>query len=165
MANKTSEMAERMKILSYKGISITSKLIRWQTRSEYSHIAIELTSGRVVEAWRKGVCNAKDFSENHTPGTVVDSFEIYGLTELQEKLAADFLYSQYGKKYDFKGVFRFLTRRDQPADDKWFCSELAMAAMQHAGIDLLLRIPASHTSPRDVVISPVLKFIETRTTR
>ena len=34
-----------MKLLAYRGVSWISKAIRWQTRSKYSHIAIELEDG------------------------------------------------------------------------------------------------------------------------
>ena len=152
-----------MKILLYQGVSILSRLIRWQTRSEYSHAAIELFNGEVIESWRKGVTLGHDFGSNHTRGTVVDRFEVIGMSSFQQLKASEFCKTQLGKKYDLAGVARFVTRRDEPADDKWFCSELVCAACEHAGFPLL-HLPPSYTSPRDVSISPYLKRIGTRIT-
>lgn len=150
-----------MKILAYRGKSWVSKAIRWQTRSKYSHIAIELDNGSVIEAWHiGGVAHNKNFKVAHTPGTLVDVFGIIG--DFDEVAASVFLLDQVGKKYDFGSIVRFMTRRTEPHDDKWFCSELAMEALHAGGVDILKRIPASHVSPGQLVTSPILAFIETR---
>jgi len=147
-----------MRILAYKGISPISKAIRWQTRSEFSHIAVELDDGSVVEAWHKGgVQHARNFRENHTAGTRVSAYNI--AWKFNEPAAVEWLLEQTGKKYDFSSVFRFMTRRDAPANDKWFCSELAETAMLKGGLRLLNGNP-SHHSPRDTVMSPILTISE-----
>lgn len=151
-----------MKILLYQGVSAVSRLIRLQTRSIYSHAAVELDSGMVIEAWHNGVDLATHYCENHTQGTLVDVFNV-AATAKQIEQAACFFFQQLGKKYDFRGVARFLSRRDEPADDRWFCSELVAAGFQQAGIDLLARIPPSHVSPRDLGISPLLALIGQKT--
>jgi len=150
-----------VQILAYKGLSWVSKAIRWQTRSDYSHIAIELDDGSVIEAWHVGgVAHNQSFRTVHTKGTPVDAFAI--LEKIDENEALAFLLDQVGKKYDFGSIARFMTRRDEPHDEKWFCSELAMAGVSKGGVDLLKRIPASHVSPGHMVTSPLLGFIETR---
>ena len=151
-------------ILGYKGKSFVSKTIQWQTRSEYSHVSIEI-DGVNYEAWHiGGVTRNKDFCVNHTPGTPVDVLHILEQYFSRTKLIA-FLEAQLGKKYDFRGVFRFLTRRKHPADEKWFCSELVASAYERAGIPLS-RIRPSYLSPRDIMgISPkIATFIEERIT-
>src|SRR5215469_1941664 len=41
-----------MRIALYQGKSLISLLIRWQTRSRYSHAAFLLDDGSVIEAWQ-----------------------------------------------------------------------------------------------------------------
>jgi len=152
-----------MKVLAYKGISLISKAIRWQTRSEFSHIAVELNDGSVVEAWHKGgVVHSGSFRALHTPGTEVVVYEFDpGLTEEQELALERWLLSQVGKKYDFRSVFRFLTRRKAPADDMWFCSEYLLTGCIKIHNRLLNGNP-SEQSPRDTVMSPKLKAVDVR---
>ena len=151
-----------MKILAYRGKSLISRLIRWQTRSPYSHIAVQLDDGSVVEAWHKGgVRHIGDPLDGHTPGTDIDVYGVYSmgceLPSVAKNIIEQFLLAQVGKKYDFVSVARFVTRRLSPADEKWFCSELAEAAFIVGGFRLL-NGPASHHSPRDTVMSPYLVY-------
>lgn len=151
-----------MKILAYRGKSWISKMIRWQTRSKYSHIAIELNDGSVIEAWHiGGVAHNKSFRTVHTKGTPVDVFSIN--KPFDEIEAEAFLLEQIGKKYDFGSIARFMSRRDEPHDDKWFCSELSLDGIAKGGLNLLERIPFSHVSPGQEITSPFLGLIETRT--
>ena len=151
-----------MKILAYRGISWISKAIRWQTRSKYSHIAIELNDGSVIEAWHiGGVKQNASFRTVHSLKTKVDVFEITG--KYDEKKVLEFLKMQLGHKYDFRSIIRFITRKSSKISPKWFCSELACEAFREGGLDLLSRITSSHVSPRDIGVSPLLNLIDTRT--
>jgi uncharacterized protein YycO len=145
-----------MRILAYQGKSIISKLIKLQTRSPYSHVAVQLDDETVIETWGLvGVRHVASPKEAHNPNTMIHAFEV--IPEYDQELVLKFLKSQLGKKYDYRAIVRFLTRRDSPLDNRWFCSELVLTAFRKAGVDLLARIPASHTSPRDIVMSPLLK--------
>jgi uncharacterized protein YycO len=149
-----------MYLYAYKGKSIISRLIRFQTRSVYSHIAFELDDGLTVEAWNKGgVSRSENYATLHTKGTEVDVFKVD--TKYNKEKVKCFVDAQIGQKYDFKAIGRFLTRRNHRVNDKWFCSELAFAALVAGGLPLLKRIPASHVSPRDLVLSPYLRYIKT----
>lgn len=143
-----------MKILAYRGKSLISKAIRFQTRSPYSHIGVQLSDGSVVEAWHKGgVQHVESPSTLHTKGTKVD---VYRIDRVFDAATAErFLLEQVGKKYDFSAVARFLSRRNSSANDKYFCSELAEYACLFAGVRLLNGKPSKH-SPRDTVMSPIL---------
>ena len=150
-----------MKILAYKGKSWISKAIRWQTRSPYSHIAVQLYDGSVIEAWHVGgVRHIADPFEGHSPGTEIDVYGIKLSEPLNEIAVEQFLLDQVGKKYDFKSVARFVTRRDVELDDAWFCSELAEAGFISGGLTFLNGSPSRH-SPRDTVMSPYLVFERT----
>jgi len=150
-----------MHILAYKGTSLTSRLIRWQTRSPYSHVAIEDDNGLVYEAWQGGgVRCLTDYTEGHKKGTVIDVFSITG--DYHRPRVRAFAMAQVGKSYDYKSVFRFVSRRETRRDDHWFCSELVASAFMEGGIVLQNHFP-SRLSPRDICISPHLQYLDTRT--
>jgi len=144
-------------VLGYKGKSLISRIIRWQTRSEYSHVSIEI-DGENYEAWKDGVISRK-WDQGHAAGTEVVVFEPQG--EIVEGLILKALKYQLGKKYDYKSVIRFLSRRKAQLDDRWFCSELVAWSLAYGGL-ILQNMPCSYLSPRDICMSPMLKKIETR---
>lgn len=148
-----------MRILAYKGTSLVSRLIRFQTRSVYSHVGLLLYDDSVIEAWGKGVVHVPDFRHLHKPGTHVDVYDIWTLRLYEPGLAEEFAKKQVGKAYDFRMVFRFLSHMPAAQNDKWFCSELAEAAIEAGGVPLL-NGPAHMHSPRDICMSPVLQLKE-----
>lgn len=151
-----------MKILAYQGKSIISKLIRWQTRSIYSHIAVELDDGSIIEAWlTDGVIHRDSFNEGHTDGTPVDFFQVKGLVDSSK--AEEFLWKQVGKKYDWISVFRFLWHTPAEKNNRWFCSELAEKALETVSSKLLHGNCSEH-SPRDTAMSPLLEYEATQVT-
>ena len=148
-----------MQILLYQGRSLVSKAIRKQTDSIYSHAAVRMRDGSITEAWQGvGVRQMKTVMDGHTPGTPVDVFHIEG--DYDEEAVEKFLLAQIGKKYDYLSVARFITRWERPNNDKWFCSELVVAAFRKGGLDLL-NGPAAKMSPRDLGICPLLSKITT----
>jgi uncharacterized protein YycO len=149
-----------MRVLLYKGKSLTSKAIMFQTRSPYSHAAIQFTGGGVVEAWRSGVRLIGSPFEGHSKGTIIDVYRLSAISNLDEDKLVNFLMQQVGKGYDFKSIARFLTRREARLDDRWFCSELVLAALDEVDVHLL-NINPSIASPRDIGISPYLEFEKT----
>jgi len=148
-----------MKILLYKGKSIISKMIKFQTRSKYSHVAVMLEDGSAYEAWQKGGVRHIDSPfDGHKPGTEIDVYAIYG--KYDEPTVVEFLQQQLGAKYDYASVLRFVSRRHAGDNNKFFCSELALMAFIEGGLSLLNADP-SEMSPRDVSISPLLVFEKT----
>lgn len=148
-----------MHILGYQGKSLVSRAIRWQTRSPYSHVAVEDDDGKVYEAWHKGGVRCVDhYKQGHTKGTQVDQYAL--IKDYDKAKVRSFLYSQVGKGYDFKSVFRFLTRRDVRLDDSWFCAEHVGAAFAEGGL-LLQTCRFSYLTPRDICMSPHLSFVDT----
>ena len=155
-----------MKILQYRGTGFVSKAIQIQTRSPYSHTAIQFSDGDVCEAWHTGgdrfwhgsVRWISDPFDEHASNTMIDVYRINGAVD--EQKARAFCDSHIGDKYDFLSVIRFMNRRDAPKNDKWFCSELALSCITYAGLELLHGNPA-HMSPRDVAMSPLLEYEKT----
>lgn len=154
-----------IRILAYQGKSWVSKAIRWQTRSQYSHIALLMPDDTVIEAWHiGGVQRVPSFIDNHTPGTKVDVYKLRkeSLPIGVGETIANFLQNQVGQPYDFRAIVRFLTRRPYSANKKWFCSELCAEAFRIGGIPLQDK-PTYELSPRDIAMSPLLMKTSTWT--
>ena len=139
------------KVLLFKGEGIISRAIRIQTRSKYSHAAIWMPSGRIVESWQSVGVRQKKLTNFDT----IDCFDV-DITKDQWVDVINFCRSHLGDKYDYRSVFRFLTRVKTRKDDKWFCSELVFAAFEHIGVNLLERVSASQVSPAMLSLSPLL---------
>ena len=150
-----------MKVLLYRGTGPTSRLIRFQTRSPYSHAAMMMDDGTVIEArMRGGVKHVATPWTRHRKNTPVEVYAIKG--DFDEEKVESFLLSQLGKKYDWLSVLRFVSRRKAPADDRWFCSELILAALLDGGKRLLNGL-SSVLSPRDMQLSTELEYEKTMT--
>ena len=151
-----------IKILQFQGVSLISRLIRFQTRSKYSHTALLTSNDTVIEAWHKGgVQEVESPSTLHTAGTVVDVFDF--TWKVDAEAIEEFARKQIGCRYDFLAILRFLSRRSYAENDRWFCSELIASACERAGSSLV-NLPASQVSPRDIAASVKLKYVGSITT-
>ena len=161
-----------VQVALFKGRSLISRLIRWQTRSEYSHAALWLPeTEEVIEAWHRGGVRRGPIHNVHTPGTEVDIFSVdlplarsyeEPLLDQYEDRMMQFATKQVGGRYSFRSVFRFLSRRSaEHRPGIWFCSELVTRAFRIGGASLLERIPSEHVSPALLSYSPLLKFDRT----
>jgi hypothetical protein len=142
-------------VLLFRGRGILSSLIRWQTRSAYSHAAIHLGDGAIIESWQgAGVRRTwlRDWSN-------VTQFGVRGMTGAQWRRAIDFAEAEIGAGYDYLGVVRFVSRRRLPLNERWFCSELVFAALEAAGVRLLERTEAAEVSPGMLALSPYLEEV------
>lgn len=142
-----------MRILLFKGKGLISRLIQWQTRGSYSHAAILFDDGVLIEAVEgRGVRK-----RGYDPAEGADEFEIVNLRLDRMPRLRDFAEKQVGKGYDYLAILRFIDRERMPENDKWFCSELAFAALKEAGVIALERIDESNVSPHLLSISPFLR--------
>lgn len=146
-------------VAAYRGKGIISTLIRFRTWSKYSHVAVMNEHGEIIEAWQRGgVCYRANHHQGHRPGTQIDCYS-YPLPHFREELLWRFMCGQVGRGYDYFGVLGFLTRRDKAHNpERWFCSELVMAASIACGDPLLRGIAPHRVSPGDVVTSPLLNY-------
>ena len=151
-------------IAAYKGTSFRSRLTRFVSWSDYSHISWVDVDGWEIEAWSSGVRKLDVAHSDHTPGTVVEIYDL-DLTQVELCVIRSFLHDQIGKDYDHMGNVHFLTRRPEykSGQDKWFCSELIFAAFLRICRPLLARIKAYKVYPGMIVYSPLLHYVETRT--
>lgn len=158
-------------ILLYKGISTISRTIKFVNWGDFSHASWKRRDDSVIEAWHVGgVRHTPHYCVDHTPGTVIEAFKIRGLTDDQQDRIEEFLLGQVGKKYDYRGVLRFLSRRD-PADtvnpedlNRWFCSVLVFCAVAHVRDPLLARVSPHRVHPTLLSYSPDLVHVGTLTT-
>jgi hypothetical protein len=168
-----------MRIALYQGISLISRAIRWQTRSQYSHAALLLDDGSVIEAWQPEVRHVlpcapggtvdslSSLSEQHTPGTVVDIFEFNCALSEEENLRLEYFAKQdIGIPYDYRGVSRFVTRfGNGPKRGHLFCSEQVFWRCKQIGRPLLDRTEAWRVPPDWIARSPHLNLTKTITTK
>jgi uncharacterized protein YycO len=136
------------------------RLIRWQTRSDYSHASILFYGLGVIESREfHGVRRLPALEAG--PGEVIDTFSVT-LTPTQAAEIRDFALRQVGKPYDYTMVARFITRRQESrsTSGKWFCSELVFAAFQKAGVSLLRDTQPWEVSPGLLAKSPLLQPLD-----
>jgi uncharacterized protein YycO len=143
-----------LRIGLHRSTGLVSSLIKWQTRSQYSHASLILPSGLILESMQgKGVVMDRWYNDKGD----VDTFTVAIRAE-QEHAVIDFAKQQLGKGYDYTMVARFLTRRQatRKSSGKWFCSELVFAAYQEAGVSLLRDTEPWEVSPELLSKSPYL---------
>jgi hypothetical protein len=165
MSGKLQELSRdrRIKILLFHGRGVLSALIRWQTRSEYSHAAIMLDDGRIIEAWQGAGVRALARLKRGTQG--IDAFEITAPFNLAAVLGFLDAVLADNDGYDYLGVLRFVSRRRTKDNRKWFCSELVFAAIQAGGLNLFERTQAWEVSPGLLARSPLLRQVGASPTR
>lgn len=156
-------MAKEVYIALHQAPGLIARLIRWQTRSEYSHASLVfMNDGEmdcVIEA-REGH-GVRCLEGLHAkPGELIDVCRVE-MTEAQAQEIFEFALAQVGKSYDWTMVARFVTRRQEARSStgRWFCSELVYAAFLQANINLLRRTEPWEVSPGLLARSPLLKSI------
>lgn len=146
-----------MKLVFVRNNGWFGRLIRWATRSRWDHVCIwdEVT----LECWealgRKGVVHR--FHWWPSPEMQACSVVVPNPGEFRLRLR-EFLNDQVGKGYDWFSIARFVSRRTRAFGSPrahWFCSELAAAAFETAGLPLLRRAP-EQISPALLHASPLL---------
>lgn len=145
----------------YKSKALVSRLIRWQTRGEYSHAALHFYGDTAIEAWHKGGVQIGAVGQLHDKGTKIDIFHINKF--FLEDVTQVFAEAQVGKGYDFRMVARFLTRQSEArgSDAVWFCSELVFEALLKGGCELFKNTKGWEVSPDLLKRSPHLSYDRT----
>jgi len=170
----------------YEGTSLLSRIIRFETHSNISHVSImvmrdsvfsyrtqslnwpvfrmELESCALWEAWGKsGIIRRKGIREGHKPGTPIHLMRMktQGLNA-QIDQAAMIRYMdkcvEDGIKYDWIGLVRFMLRINRNSDSRMFCSEFAHLASIEGEQPLLQRVISPHfVAPADQYTTPILE--------
>jgi len=164
-------------ILMFKGRGLVSSIIKWKTKSAYSHAGIVAWWNErlmVLEAVGKGV-EARPISYvlEHYHG----SFDYYrpiknsGITAVERKKMILFAQEQLGKEYDTIHIIKFflrmlfglnMTRKDQAEPPgKFFCSQYVSAVYNAAGYDLEIQFSDKFTTPSQISESELLEYVGT----
>lgn len=137
--------------------TLGSKLIRWFTHSDFSHVDI------IYDGKRIGARMDHPNKRGHT-GVQIRPMD-YGRFTRDERIivpclnavpALEWLMFQIGKPYDKEGLLRsFLFNAgrsvDWRDDRQWWCSELGMAFLEKA-LGWECNCPASRISPNDLYL-------------
>jgi uncharacterized protein YycO len=146
-------------IQMHTGTSLFSRLIRWFSRSKYSHVSVwfvDLTvsyGGYVIESLEpKGVrvCPAHLYREARRDGRITLYAPRTPLSQAERDAMERAMREQMDKPYDWTGVFRFLTRKRHAQDETWFCSELVAYAFTKAGRPLFEQTEWWEVTPGDI---------------
>lgn len=141
---------------SYK-TDISGLLIRWGTRSDWSHVDAVLPNGDLLGARIDGGVQIRKPGYANFKKTVQYSVKTPAADKFYE-----ILQTQVGKPYDWRAIAAFaFGNRDWREQDSWFCSELQIWAAEQAGFfpqDLMIEV--NRLSPRDhlLLFSPWLKL-------
>jgi hypothetical protein len=167
-----------MYIAAYKGKSSISKLIKFFTRAEYSHVSLVFSNkvelDEEFEAWHKspetkwykpfkGYFQQVPFGKNHEKGTEVDIFKV---TKLNQEQINQIFYKcrEFARKktpYDIIGCTRFLTKVNRGNAKKLFCSESIMTIFNSINFELLKRVEPWQVSPGELIHSTELDYYKT----
>jgi uncharacterized protein YycO len=129
-----------------------SRIIRWFTWSDYSHVDFVLWDGTLLGARTDGGVQVR--KRDYKKFAAVKKYQV----EAPGDVIA-FALSQVGKPYDRTGIVNFGLHRDWRAKDSWFCSELVAAAFESAGRPLL-QGDYRRITPRDLMLSPFLQEVK-----
>ena len=145
------QQMRRIRVLCYHGHGLIGTAIRWQTRSEYSHVAF-LLGAMVIESDAPQGVLERPYDERDS------SADVYYLDVTQQDY--DRLYrwlqGKLGLRYDWLAILRFVSRRNhRGGQHRYFCSELVAEGFELLG-QPLQRAEPWKISPALVAMSVVL---------
>ncbi len=133
------------KVAYYKGMGATLKDkimtlgVRIWTLGKYSHCELIDTNGQdnnpdvwqwySASAFSEGIVRKKNITINES------NWDIFDLPEFNEDEAFSAIAKEFGKKYDWTGIFlsQFLPL-GRHSKNKWFCSEIVKKGMYEGGL-------------------------------
>lgn len=131
-----------------------SKLIQKYTDCPYSHVAIYIGNDKIIEADYLGVIISDIAKYNHCR---LARFSLH-VAHADLYKFIDFVLTQYNRKYDYSLLLGYLLVFTFNAckkylgffncSDRWLCSELVAAGMEHVNI----KLPKSpqNMTPKDI---------------
>jgi len=107
------------------------KLVRWFTRSKYSHVELCFTEDLAFSADAWQTKRTRFIKANFNPAHWDYRDFVVNLPQWQQMYDAAVVINN--RPYDYLGILSFVTRSSRQDQDKWFCSEVACYLLQHAG--------------------------------
>lgn len=130
-----------LEILLYRGNSLISKVIRWVTKSPFTHSAVTLDDYHLIEInwyYRLKIRHLKYRTGDY------EVYVVKGITEEQKRKVKEFLLTHLGTKYDhIQSITHGLNEQTNGLvpiiNDltKYNCTEVLDLAFAYAGIDFL----------------------------
>jgi uncharacterized protein YycO len=123
-----------MQVILVRAHSVGSLAIRARLWENWSHAAVLLPNGDVIDAtFKAGGVRRRRFDDvlKHA-----SAHKVLRLPVPDEVSAMAFLHQQLGKPYDWRAILGWVTSdRDWADDSAWFCFELVAAAAKAGGLD------------------------------
>lgn len=123
-----------MQVLLVRAHSVGSFAIRARLWENWSHAAVVLPNGEVIDStFKAGGVRLRKLSDvmDHASAAKVITLNVPN-----EERALSFLHQQLGKPYDWRAILGWITSdRDWADDSAWFCFELVAAAAKAGGLD------------------------------
>lgn len=115
-----------------------------------SHVDLVLPDGRLLGARSDSVGDAPPGVRVRPAG--YEDWSMRVLVELpatpkQAQKFYDFAMLQVGKRYDHLAIFAFALNRSWRDTEAWFCSDMLMACLEHAGLCPHLYLPTNKITP------------------
>lgn len=139
----------RIVVRFYAGTGFSSGAIEYFGAGGWSHVDSETPKGLLgarsdrTGGMPKGVW-ARPYDYEDAPRWVRMSLPC---TQAQYLRWVNFLYDQVSKPYDKLAILGFIIDRNWRDEDSWFCSELAVRALEVAGILPPLSLTPSKITP------------------
>lgn len=143
-------------IILCKGNSIISKIIKWFTNSDYSHVAMVISDDGMHLYHTNYNMSTKLTHMMYSKGDY-DVYRVIG--EYDHKLLHRFMRENIGNKYDLTDIFKIIIRiNTDDMDREYICSELIRKAYSYSGIELVDK-DIKIATPQDIASSKyVLKI-------
>lgn len=151
-------------IILVNGTSIVSRIIKFITKSKYSHVALAISDSHVVEIDWKYRVQVRTIQHKH--------FDVYrlnrDLTTEEIFMLLNYSYSLIGLKYDFLKIFSLLIeiifkkrgKRLFNNPKKLICSDIVDSGYKRIGVDLVSNFNEQDTTPDDISKSNFIVFVE-----
>jgi hypothetical protein len=127
-----------IRVIFFEGKSLFSKIVRFFTRSNFSHVAFLLNDNKdLLEAWiiDKQFKWGKTNITNHTPGTPYVVIDIPVSKKVYDRYLEITEFIDYCKiPYDILGVIAFVIPFKLKINGRWFCSEGVYEVLKYLGI-------------------------------
>ena len=139
---KTAEITLRF----FKGRSRIGSIIRDITWADWSHVDTLISPTRGISAIGGKCVLSYEINGRGAPKYSRMETVTFKVTQEQYHKYVSFLMEKEHSEYDLEGIKAFVVFlrvlfRVKHDEDKWFCSELIIAALEHAGIVKLTEPP------------------------
>lgn len=150
-ADTTSSLPARnaVRLQFVQGRALSSSAISWFSSGHFSHVDIVLEDGRLLGARSDAAGGVKGVAIRKAGYEKWNKVVMFSVpcTLAQRTNVHDFAVKQVGKPYDHLAILGFMLNRAWRDTDSWYCSELAMATLEQAGILGPLYLAANKITP------------------